>query len=68
MDPLKSCPFCGGEADLVARDGRYGTFVYVVCSICDAQSKRFRVPEEDEIFTGRAAEKAAHFWNQRIRE
>lgn len=65
MEDLKSCPFCGGEAEIVAVDGRYGDFVFAACSMCDAQSKRFRVQQDDEIYTGRAAQKAAHFWNQR---
>lgn len=66
MEELKPCPFCGGEAEITAADGRYGTFVCVACSICDAQAKRFKVHNDDDLFTGRAAQKAAHFWNRRV--
>ncbi len=65
MDELKNCPFCGGDADLIATDGRYGTFVCVACTICDAQSKRFTVHNYDDVFAGKAAQKAVHFWNKR---
>ena len=65
MDELKNCPFCGGEAEIKATDGRYGIFVCIACSICDAQAKRFKVRNDDEVLTGGAAKKAVLFWNRR---
>ena len=36
---LKTCPFCGGEAELWARYGKHGYIVFAKCSVCDAQSR-----------------------------
>lgn len=68
MNELKPCPFCGGDAELKASSGRYGYFICAVCRVCDAQSKRFKADDDDGIFTGKAAEKATHFWDQRKEE
>lgn len=65
MDELKNCPFCGGAAELVVFDGRYGPYIYAECELCGASSKRFRASKKDDVWESRAARQAAHFWNQR---
>ena len=65
---LKSCPFCGGEAETCCNYWKYGPFVYVKCSICNAQTrvKTAEDIEDDESFWNQSACHAvAALWNQR---
>ena len=48
---LQLCPFCGGEADVVVEDGKYG----VECSRCSGMI----APELDTIYDAVVA------WNKR---
>lgn len=64
---LKSCPFCGGEADVWVKYGRYGWFAVCECSVCSASGKTFSIgkdcPEEWEETN--AAVRAKKAWNRR---
>lgn len=52
---LKTCPFCGGEAEII---GAYNKFYQVVCQKCEGSIDRFfDTPEE-----------AAKAWNRRAGE
>jgi len=54
---LKSCPFCGGEAETVDWDNHYYQFFFVRCKTCKSQTKLFSYIEE-----------AIKAWNRRKEE
>ena len=81
---FKSCPFCGGKSAQVRYEAkrsvpREGCFVYVVCGVCGASTKRQytkldyeKVKEmyrenHDAFMRMPAARKAVEFWNMRSR-
>ena len=55
MTEVKTCPFCGGKADLV-QNVRTG-FWYVICRNCDIGTFQYST-----------AEKARRVWNRRVKE
>lgn len=76
---LKSCPFCGGRAELVVRNPKqYGaTGAYVECTDCGARTRWNRINDvilmenaistpitEQSIESGR--KNAAKCWNNRV--
>lgn len=68
---LKSCPFCGGEAEMkklgIICDEGYG----VVCSKCKARTTLFFVSKADaepEVLRERTMKLAADKWNTRAGE
>ncbi len=67
MHNIKKCPFCGGDGELTQRyTSRYNNyFVFVSCSLCNAQSKVFN--SEDDVserdWDTKACEKAVKAWN-----
>lgn len=68
MDKLKSCPFCGNDAELYRSFGRYGTFMYVECLCCGAKTKAFGTGNKDESdadWESNAAMHATWAWNNR---
>lgn len=70
IDGLKSCPFCGGDADYCCNYS-YKTHVYFVmvkCTVCGSQGKVYSVNEdpEDEDWQNDACIAAAKLWNRRI--
>ncbi|MDE6210111.1 MAG: Lar family restriction alleviation protein [Lachnospiraceae bacterium] len=54
---IKSCPFCGGQVDVIIPGGRYFKFYQIRCDGCGANSKECNTPED-----------AAELWNKRIGE
>ena len=63
---LRPCPFCGGEAALIARDTRHGVIGFVECQTCEAQSRVFNVMDFDpSTFDDVAFERAMHNWQRR---
>ena len=77
MDELKPCPFCGCDsAELTAKYGRNGWFIFARCNVCGAESKKFgigrntQVPDEDSEFWScddveTVSRKASTRWNMR---
>jgi len=71
---LKPCPFCGKKATLSYANGRYGSFGFVKCMVCDGQSKTVKIIEpeqfssEDKFWTQRAWEGTVIAWNNRVYE
>lgn len=69
---LKKCPFCGGNADIWRMSGRYGYFMQVKCSVCDASSRTFYDGKEDKgeddytKWDTVAAQRAIEAWNRRV--
>lgn len=57
MIELKSCPFCGGKARLIASNG-----VRVICSKCNASSK---VLVDNLVLETNAVEQVIEAWNRR---
>ncbi|MBO6266798.1 MAG: Lar family restriction alleviation protein [Synergistaceae bacterium] len=69
MGELKRCPFCGGEADVYSRGGRYGVMVYVKCERCDAQTrvKSAKGSSKDKGFWDQlAVHELENLWNMRV--
>ena len=68
-EKLKICPFCGGDAELWTNTSSYGRFVYVKCSVCDAQTRIKTAhgdPECDPDFWEQSgATQAVRLWNTR---
>ena len=65
---LLECPFCGGEARLVARQTSTGAIAFVSCSYCKGQGRTFQVHgqlSDDDDFSDAAFQNAARAWNQR---
>ena len=71
-EELKPCPFCGGEADIMARCGyKNRWFVFAKCKICDAQSKVKNVPgdpDDDGFWERDAVFSVADSWNRRAKD
>jgi len=67
MQEIKKCPFCGGDGELTQRyNYRHGNyFVFVACSLCNAQSKTFTSDDDAEHgeWQSKACEKAVNAWN-----
>jgi Lar family restriction alleviation protein len=62
-DGLLPCPFCGGEdPEFEFYAGKYGWFVYVVCSTCGARTRPRKAASPSDEITERDSEKA---WNTR---
>lgn len=59
-EPLKPCPFCGGNAVIVNRC-RKEKLVYVMCEKCFAYGTQV-----SKYVKGDPVEKAIEFWNRRI--
>jgi len=64
---MTPCPFCGGEARLVAKSTSTGRYIgFVQCEKCLAQTRAFSVGELDEqTFDDAAFTAAAALWQQR---
>ena len=73
-DPMKPCPFCGGEAELF---GNYNSksdcwFVTVKCKTCNAQgssvhhSQGWNDYTDEEFFNHSACNRAVNKWNRRV--
>ncbi len=64
---LKTCPFCGGEADIWENYGKHGYFTFCECSICSARSKAFSLGRDlsEDWDTTTAARRAIDAWNRR---
>lgn len=59
---IKSCPCCGGEADLF--DENFGKRVWVQCTECGLQTSRY---DKDVVVDGRSGEDwAVSRWNGRV--
>lgn len=56
MEDLKSCPFCGGKADIIGGKTE-DEVAWVVCKQCYAESA-----------THYSKEEAAKAWNRRVNE
>lgn len=68
---LRACPFCGGQAEIKAVQGRSGTrFLMAKCMSCGAQGHtcldRQGGYEVAELGENPAARLAATFWNARV--
>lgn len=67
MHKIKKCPFCGGDGELTQRynSRQDNYFVFVECSLCNAQSKVFS--SRDDVsecdWNTKACEKAVKAWN-----
>lgn len=72
LNRLKTCPHCGGDADLEQNYSYKARsyFVFVKCSICGAQGKIFNSDEEPAAAEWRnmACNSAAAAWNMRVSE
>lgn len=61
---LKPCPFCGGEAQYLCRNGAHGSIVAcVICRDCGAQGASYCV--RDDIC---AKDEAIKAWNRRWKD
>lgn len=38
---LKSCPFCGGQGNIMIPTGRYLTFYVIMCEECQCRTNEF---------------------------
>ena len=61
--PLKECPFCGKEAELLFDEADHREYTYVVCSGCGIKTQRFYACVEEC-----AMQQAADIWNKRYTE
>ena len=60
-DRLKTCPCCGGKANLIIDTGVFGgSFIYVECSKCELRTKS-ETPNIEYAVTAVVCEK----WNKR---
>lgn len=67
-EDLKSCPFCGGEPDIlgIGYSGQADcSDVYVKCGECDAQGPAFVVDHSEGQDEDEAATEAIAAWNRR---
>lgn len=62
MVELKSCPFCGSEAEFLSDNDHHGTFYTLGCSNerCIANTIIYRMPDEELKM-----EEAIEQWNKR---
>lgn len=71
MHNIKKCPFCGGDGELTQRynSRRDNYFVFVACSLCNAQSKTFTSDDNAERgeWQSKACEKAVMAWNMEFK-
>lgn len=69
LEPL-TCPFCGSEATVMWRGGKYGRFAVVQCDLCGAESKKYGnvvgPTDDDGFWTQDAFLKAIKAWNRRV--
>ena len=68
---LKSCPFCGGTAELWTRNGRNGHIVFAKCSVCDAQSRVKSAhgdPDDKDFWYQISVAEVIRLWNLRTGE
>lgn len=67
MDDIKKCPFCGGDGELTQRyNSRWRNyFVFVSCSLCNAQGKTFSSDDDvsENDWKSKSCEKAINAWN-----
>ena len=63
---FKPCPFCGGKAQIVFKDGSW----FIRCEDCYAKSESWSnknaSPESLYYAIEEAVEAAAHAWNRRV--
>ena len=66
-EKLKPCPFCGGDAELWAKSGKYGWFAVCECTFCSATAKTFSIGKDcpDAWEATAAAVCAKKAWNRR---
>lgn len=72
MRTLKTCPHCGGSANLVSvfSNRKQCFFIYVKCGICGAQGKAF-TSKEDLVLKDPESDlcqSAVNAWNMRTEE
>lgn len=60
---LKSCPFCGGKAEMVHDSHRGADLSYVRCTVCGIEG-----PSVRKDFEYSSDDKAAEKWNTRYEE
>lgn len=71
MGDLKPCPFCGSEAIVTARRGKYGIFAFVQCQYCLVETRKKRIGGRDDdfdapdLFDKYAVEELEAAWNTR---
>lgn len=72
MHKIKKCPFCGGDGELTQRynSRRDNYFIFVSCSLCNAQSKTFASDDDVSVsdWESKACEKAVKAWNMEYKE
>lgn len=74
MSELKSCPFCGGEAEMCSESKFFGKYWYVRCktccsrgpSVCESE-KELKSNQEYEAIRG-AWGRAIEAWNRRAKK
>jgi hypothetical protein len=66
---LKSCPFCGGKADVYSNPGRrYTWFIYCACEMCGARGKTYatKINPSEHNWNTDDVKCAKRAWNMRF--